>query len=219
MRSEKNPVLIRAFIQARMSSERFPAKVLAPLNGRPVIAHVVSRITQAIPAERITVATSAEESDDPLSHYVRGMGISVYRGSLEDVFARFRSCLEEFPCAWFFRICADSPLLDPRMLRTMLAYSDRSDLDLVTNIFPRTFPKGRSVEMLLSRTFAAIDPTRLSADDREHVTRFYYNHPNEFKIFNIASTEQTPASVSLALDTITDLNELTRLLQQGNEPQ
>src|SRR5712675_887192 len=98
---------IRAFIQARMSSARFPGKVLAPLDGEPIIAQVIKRVSQAVGRDRITVATSDDRSDDPLACYVDQLGISVYRGSLNDVFSRFRSCLEAYPCTWFFRVCAD----------------------------------------------------------------------------------------------------------------
>ena len=35
-------VKIRAFIQGRMSSARFPGKVLAPLGERPLVANVMA---------------------------------------------------------------------------------------------------------------------------------------------------------------------------------
>ncbi len=195
-----------------MRSKRFPGKVLAPFAGRPIIAHVIERVAAAVPRDQITVATSTEQSDDPLACYVQQLGVSVYRGSLNDVFGRFQLCLREYPCAWFFRICADSPLLDSTMLQTMLAYSERTDVDLVTNIYLRTFPKGQSVEMLNSKTFAAIDSGRLSLDDKEHVTKFYYDHPSEFRIFNIESSHPELANTSLVVDTLEDLRRLEETL-------
>jgi len=36
------------FVQARMSSSRFPGKVLAPLFGRPLIQHVLAGVRQAL---------------------------------------------------------------------------------------------------------------------------------------------------------------------------
>ena len=212
--------MIRAFIQARMRSTRFPGKVLAPLNGRPIIAHVISQVAQVIPSDRITVATSTEQSDDPLACYVRDIGIAVYRGPLENVFARFQFCLKEYPCTWFFRICADSPLLDGAVLQTMLAYSDRPDVDLVTNVYPRTFPKGQSVEMLNSATFAAIDQNRLTREKQEHVTKVYYNHSTEFRIINIESSDLGLANASLAVDTLEDLYRLEKTLRpDGSTPE
>ena len=208
--------IVRAFIQARMSSVRFPGKVLAPLDGLPVIAHVIARIREIIPANQITVATSTQPSDDPLACYVRDLGVSVFRGHLGNVFVRFQQCLGRFPCDWFLRICADSPLLEGAMLRAMLTYCDRSDVDLVTNTYPRTFPKGRSLELLRSATFASLDPSRLSGAEREHLTKVYYNHPTEFRIINIKSADPSLIDPNLCVDTIEDLQRLEQLLQDGN---
>ena len=202
-----------------MSSSRFPGKVLAPMNGKSVIAHVISRLTCAIPVDQITVATSEHESDDPLACYVRELGVAVYRGSVDNVFGRFRTCLEEWPCDWIVRVSADSPLIDARILSTLLAYADRTDLDLVTNVYPRTFPKGHSFEMLKSATFAQIDPHRLSPGNKEHVTTVYYDHPGKFKILNIDSGDPTLAQTNYCVDTIEDLRRLERVAREfGGRP-
>ena len=213
--NKENPPILRAFIQARMSSKRFPGKVLAPLRGKPLIAHVIAQVARVIPPERMTVATSSEPSDDPLACYVQETGISIYRGPLEDVFKRFQLCLKEYPCSWFFRICADSPLLDGTLFQTMMTYCDRSDIDLVTNVYPRTFPKGHSLEMVYSATFAGMDPATLTAEEKEHMTMVYYNHPQEFRILNIESTDPASSKTNLSIDTPEDLFRLEALLQES----
>src|SRR5215469_2573470 len=150
-----------------MSSARFPGKVLAPLNGRPIIEHVISQVAQVIPKTQIIVTTSTEGSDDPLAYYVERLGVSVHRGDLNNVVARFQSCLRTHPCEWFFRICADSPLLDREVLRMMLTHINDTGIDLVTNVQIRTFPKGQSVELINSVTFAKLDSRRLSVEEKE----------------------------------------------------
>lgn len=194
-----------------MSSKRFPGKVLAPYEGSPMIAHLIAATARVLPTDQITVATSEESSDDPLACYVRELGIAVHRGALDHVVARLQSCLRAYPCRWFFRLCADSPLLDSAVMKAMLPYRNREDLDLITNVFPRTFPKGQSVEMLNARTFAAIDPERLSPNEREHVTQLYYLHPERFKILNLESSDPNLAATSLAVDTVEDLARLQAL--------
>jgi spore coat polysaccharide biosynthesis protein SpsF (cytidylyltransferase family) len=208
--------MVRVFIQARMSSQRFPGKVLAPFNGKPLIAQVIGRLTQAIPADAVVVATSVEPTDDPLAAYVRELGIAVFRGPLDNVFRRFQLCVEAYPCTWFFRICADSPLLQGALLPMVLEYSQRSDLDLVTNVFPRTFPKGQSVEMLRSETFAAIQADLLSAEEQEHVTKYYYNNPDRFRILNLDSGDPKLGQMSYVVDTIEDIQRLEGVAQNGD---
>ena len=207
-----NNSAVRAFIQARMSSKRVPGKVLAPLNGQPIVKHVISQVAEVIPWNQITVATSTEESDDPLAYYVSKIGIPVYRGALSDVFERFQLCLKEFPCDWFFRICSDSPLLNSELLQTMLQYKDRRDVDLVTNVQVRTFPIGQSVEMINSETFAEMILSNLSSEEKEHVTKMYYDRPAKFKIINIESRDIRSAQTSFAVDTLEDLNRLQKTI-------
>jgi spore coat polysaccharide biosynthesis protein SpsF len=198
-----------------MSSRRFPGKVLAPLGGRPVIAHLISQVARVLPLAYLTVLTSTEPSDDPLACYVRELDVSVYRGALHDVTARFQECLRVYPCTWFLRLCADSPLLDHMLLQTFLTYRERTDLDLVTNVYPRTFPKGQSVEMVNANTFAALDIQRLSPEEQEHVTTVFYNRAHAFRILNVRSSDPQQAKTSLAVDTLEDLHRLEVALDAG----
>ncbi|MBI4615898.1 MAG: NTP transferase domain-containing protein [Planctomycetes bacterium] len=200
--------MIRAFVQARMSSRRFPGKVLAPLAGRPLLAHLVDRISRALPLERVVIATSAEGSDDPLDAYARLLGVTVFRGELENVFSRFRACLALHPCEAFFRVCADSPLLDPELFGRFLEVRAPRGYDLVTNVFPRTFPKGTSLELVRSETFASIDVGRLTPEQAEHVTKVYYDEPARFSIANVESNDPANAGEDIAIDTIEDLRRI-----------
>jgi len=200
--------MVRAFLQARMSSQRFPGKVLAPLKGQPIIKRVLERVTRVFPLRQVVVLTSVEASDDPLACYARSLGVAVYRGELDNVAARFQGCLRVCPCSWFVRLCADSPLLDATVLEAVAAHCKREDLDLVTNVFPRTFPKGHSVEMVKADTFAALEVQALSAEEREHVTAVFYHHPERFRILNVTSSDLRRAALSYVVDTVDDWRRL-----------
>jgi spore coat polysaccharide biosynthesis protein SpsF len=156
------------------------------------------------------VATSNERPDDPLAAYVHSLGIKVFRGSLNDVFKRFRLCLEENPCDWFFRISADSPFLNSSIMKAMLPLAEPS-LDLITNVQKRTFPHGHSVELLNAKTFKRIDEERLTDDQHEHVTTYYYGHANEFRILNIETTDPTYSKLDFVVDTLDDLHRVEQM--------
>lgn len=196
-----------------MSSARFPGKVLAPFHGQPIILRVVSRVAEVIPLERIAVVTSVEQSDDPLAFYLERSGVAVHRGPLDNVFERFQLCLRDHPCSWFFRVCADSPLLDTNLLKTMLPYATDDRIDLVTNVQVRTFPKGSSLEMINAARFGNIESNQLSPDEQEHLTRFFYNHPEDFEIINIESGNPELAKLNWAVDTLEDLLRLEKSSQ------
>ena len=204
-------------IQARMSSQRFPGKMLAPLLGQPVIAHVLDRIAEVTPREMIMVATSEEPSDDPLSDYVANrLGYTVVRGSLDNVVLRFQTALRQHPAKWFVRICGESPAIDSGLLTWMLACAGEG-IDIVSNIFRRTFPYGQSIEIIRSATFLAIDSTTLSPVEQEHVTLGMYRRASDFRIVSVEAAVSALSQRRYVVDTLEDMEEIEKILK--NSPQ
>src|SRR3954470_20001408 len=78
-----------AVVQARMSSTRLPGKVLADVEGEPMLVLLLRRLARTPSVARIVVATSDDPSDDPIAAIAREAGADVYRGPLADVLARF----------------------------------------------------------------------------------------------------------------------------------
>ncbi|MFT3694658.1 MAG: NTP transferase domain-containing protein [Kofleriaceae bacterium] len=198
---------IHVFIQARMSSRRFPGKVLAPFRGRPIIWHVLDRVKQALPDLPRLVVTSTDPSDDPLAAYLTDIGEACFRGPLDDVLDRFLLAADQHSAAYMLRICADSPLLDDRVLKAVVGAHDPA-LDLVTTTQPRTFPKGHNAELIRTSSLAAL--IDLDAQDREHVTRAFHREPARYRIKNVESGDPSLAQLELAVDTIEDLHRLER---------
>ena len=194
-----------------MSSERLPGKVLMPFRGEPIIRHVLRRIHAASPPDSVVVLTSTDPTDDPLAAYIDSLGVTVFRGSLHNVFERFRHCAEMHPCEWILRLSADSPLLDPNVLALVLGHAGDSALDLVTTTFPRTFPTGQNAELIRVKTFMSVDATELTHHDREHVTAYFYRTAERYRIKNIVSADPELAQTGLAIDTLDDLRRLRAL--------
>lgn len=199
-----------AIIQGRMTSERYPGKMLAPFLGQPVFAHLVKRIRASKINPKIILATSKNYTDDPLVIYAKYLGIEVVRGSHEDVLSRFILALNKFKCEAFFRVCGDSPLLLTSLIdKASSIYSNsKSEYDLVTNVFPRTFPVGMSIELIKTRTFIETEKKIVNKKDREHITQYFYNKEKEFKIYNIKCSRILDLNLRLALDKPSDLKIL-----------
>jgi spore coat polysaccharide biosynthesis protein SpsF len=202
---------LRVFVQARMSSRRFPGKVLAPLGGQPLIRHVVRAVDGALPGVDRIVLTSVEPSDDPLAAYLGTLGVPVFRGPRDDVLERFRLCLGRYPADTIVRVCADSPLLDAAVAQAVVAAATPG-VDLATTTFPRSFPRGQNVEAIRADALLGLETGALTAEDREHVTRFFYRHAGRFRIVNVGSGDRRRAEETLAVDTVEDLARLEELL-------
>lgn len=199
---------VKAFVQARMSSSRYPGKVLAPFRGEPLIRHVIRAIESVLPSEEIILTTSSDRTDDALARYMDSLGVKVWRGSLEDVFSRYVMCLCEYPCEWILRINGDSPLLFPELVRLVAHQADYFVGDLVTTIFPRTFPRGQNAELINTATLKDVATKKLTPNDLEHVTPYFYRHAKRFRIMNIESGNPKLAGISMAVDTKEDLHRL-----------
>ena len=88
-------------IQARMSSTRFPGKVLEDLHGQPMISYQIERLKKSSLIDQIVVATSIADSDNSLSEYLQSIDQAVVRGPLEDVLSRFLQVLDIYEPDYF----------------------------------------------------------------------------------------------------------------------
>lgn len=204
---------INIFIQARMSSSRYPGKVLAPFNSRPIISHILNTARKIKNVKKVCVLTSTHVSDDPLVAYLDKCGVDYVRGELDNVFERFMLGLDQYPCDYFVRLCADSPGLDQRLLQKMIDLVGE-EFDIVTNIFPRKYPKGQSVEIIKKDVFEKIDITTLSQRNAEHVTSWFYERADRFRIKSVTNAVDM-SHINQSVDTIQDLKVLEKLVKEG----
>lgn len=206
-----------AVVQARMSSVRLPGKVLAPVLGRPMLSYLLDRLAHCESLQEVVLATSVDVSDDPLEAFATGYGIRCFRGSLDDVIGRIVSAAEMANADAVVRVCGDSPMMDPAIIdRAVFLYEDTKP-DLVSNTVNRTFPKGQSVEVMTLDGLRKIARNSLSEDEREHVTKHYYNRAPQYRIVDfVAGTQMN--SIQLSVDTPEDMARFEAIMRRLGEP-
>jgi spore coat polysaccharide biosynthesis protein SpsF len=158
-----------AIVQARMTSSRFPGKVLAELAGVPMLAQELRRLAAAASIDEIVVATTRNGADDPVAALAEREGARVFRGEEHDVLGRYVGAAREASADVVVRITADCPLLDPEIVdRVVRALHEKADY--AANVLVRTFPYGLDCEALHRETLERVDALATSAPAREHVT-------------------------------------------------
>ncbi|MCW5874853.1 MAG: glycosyltransferase family protein [Anaerolineales bacterium] len=203
-----------AIVQARMGSSRLPGKVLADLNGQPVLAWVLRRTQRATGIHQVAVAAPTGELDDPLAAYCAEQGIPCVRGSLHDVLDRYMQTARQTEADVIVRITADCPFIDPGLLSEYVQKFINADppLDFAANRLPqgRTIPIGLDVELCMRAALETAWREAQEPNQREHVMPFFYEHPERFRI---AEFTQQPAYGDLrwTVDTPEDL-ELARTI-------
>lgn len=199
---------VKAFVQARMSSSRFPGKVLAPFRGEPIVLHVVRAAGGAVGGDNVVVATTDDPSDDPLAGYLASVGVACFRGPRDDVLERFRRCARAHPADWVLRLSADSPLLDASELAAVLAAA-ADGVDLASTTISDGDTHGRNAELIRAQALLDVAAEETTEHDREHVTPFFYRHPERYSI--VAVELEPRAGGPLTVDTVEDLARLEAL--------
>jgi spore coat polysaccharide biosynthesis protein SpsF len=176
-------------ILARYDSTRLPGKALRPLAGRALLGWVIDRARNVPDNLPLLVATSERELDDPIAAFAEAEGVALYRGSAEDVAGRTLAAAEAEGFDVFARISGDSPFFDYQLLGEMIARRQEVDLDLVTNVMPRSYPPGASCEVVKLAAMRRLVAAAREPEEREHVTLYFYRHPEQFRIENCAASD------------------------------
>jgi len=205
---------VPAIIFSRMGSSRLPGKALRHIAGEPLIKRVINRVSKAKNLSTIVVATSNSRTDDGLTQYIQSLNIEVFRGAAHDVLNRAVSCASYLGVDKFVRINGDSPFIDPELLEKGIDMWGDPNLDLISNVFPRTYPVGMSVEIIKTDSLKKILGLTADSCDREHITRFFYKNPEKFRILNFESGRPDLRKVRLAVDTKEDLERINWLFKE-----
>ena len=208
---------IPIIVQARLNSTRLPGKVLTKINGIPLLEYLVSRLTKSFDKSQILIATSNEHQDNPIHQYCINNNFFFFRGSLEDVAKRILDATKHIKAKIFVRINGDSPLIDPNIIDQAVNIFNNGYYDLVTNVFPRSFPVGQSVEVIRTSSFVKAYKKMSTTDHFEHVTKYYYEHPDEFRIRNF-SNERDLSSYRFVVDTPEDLKRIEEIICSMTRP-
>jgi len=177
-----------AIIQARIGSARLPGKVMFPLDGRPVLGHVITRVCESN-VTNVVVATSTLPPDDVIEQYAPEFGADVIRGSESDVLSRFERTVERYDPDIVVRVTADCPLVSPSFINASVQRIKDSGTEYVSAGLERTFPRGVTCEAFTAQSFKQMCDRANEPRHQEHVTPYYREHPDEFDLYNIESSE------------------------------
>lgn len=199
--------------QARMTSTRLPGKILLEAGGKTVLEHHVNRLAWSnLP---IYVATTINQTDDPVAEAAQSLGVFLFRGDEHNVLQRFFQCAEKYDLDLIIRVTSDCPLIDGNIisegLNTYLALNDPNIY--YSNCLTRTFPRGMDFEIF---SFELLRDAFLHAfveSDKEHVTPYInQNKGKHTKIVNHIS-ENDYSALRWTLDTEDDWKLLRILLE------
>jgi spore coat polysaccharide biosynthesis protein SpsF (cytidylyltransferase family) len=206
-----------AIIQARMTSSRLPGKVLAELNGVPLLAYMIHRVRLAESLDDVWVATTENTTDDSIVAACSELGVNVFRGAEFDVLERFFKAAEYAQAEIVIRLTADCPMMDPALIDEFVNEFRRGNCHYLSNVSERTYPDGLDVEVFDINTLRTTHEQAATEYDREHVTSYIYGGPkhcrsnSEFKLRHLLFTSDF-SHVRWTVDQQKDLDNIRQIV-------
>lgn len=187
MNGKRQNLKVAAIVQARLGSTRLPGKIFKELSGKPMLWHVVNRLSHSKLIDEIIVATTILPEDDRVQEFCEMNNILFYRGSPEDVLSRYYETAKKFEIDIIIRITSDCPVIDPFVVDTLAEFFLEEKVDYVSNNIIRTFPRGLDSEIFSFYSLAKAYNEASQQYEREHVTSYIYNHPDLFTFKNFSN--------------------------------
>lgn len=210
---------IIAIVQARMGSVRLPGKPLMEIEGKPMLWHVVRRLSFCKTLDGVVLSLANDPHSDALQTFAQSEGIPFFRGSEHDVLSRFQATARHALAHVIARVTGDNPLVDPALVDCLVQAHLASGADYTC------IDAGEKMHPLACEVFNAdvleqISPLVSSPYDREHVTPYLYRNEGKFKVHRLkASGEFTGRDLHLTVDTQEDLQKVRDIYKNLYHPE
>ncbi len=203
-------VKVVAIVQARMNSKRLPGKVLKTLAGKSILELIYKRLKKSKLINEIIFALPDNNSSIPIVDFLVNKNINYTLGSENNLISRYWIAANTTKADYIVRITADCPFVEPTIIDFMLDKMLSSDIDLITNVIPPSWPDGLDINIFTYKTLKLAFKEAKLDSEREHVVPWMWNNSNlnnknTLKAFNFLA----PMDISQyrwTLDTEEDYN-------------
>lgn len=192
-------------MQARLNSSRLPQKALLPIiDGMPSLLVAMLGL-YGVADEHVLACDRAGQvyfnSLAEQSHFQLVVGDEEH-----DVLSRFIKAMNLFKSNYVIRATADNLVVGRHLVSLAMEQALLTNADYFC--FSKT-PYGSGVEVVRSEVLINVHERAKEVHDREHVTSYIYNHPNEFRVIQSEAPNELKASdLRSTLDTVEDYERL-----------
>ena len=177
--------------------------MLKPIAGRPLLAHVVGRLEMLQHVHKTVVATSELAADNAIAAWCRQKNVICFRGSEQDVLARYEGAAQAFGLDPVIRLTADNPFTDIEELDRLIALHQAQGNDFSHSF--AALPIGVGAEIFSRAALARSARDGHAPHHREHVDEYMIENPQIFRtgILTIEGARNRP-DIRLTVDTDED---------------
>jgi spore coat polysaccharide biosynthesis protein SpsF len=202
-----------ASIEARFGSSRLPGKVLKEIMGIPMLALLIERIQKSSLVDEIVIATSTNPKDDALERLAKESGVACFRGSEDDVMSRVLGAAFSVQGDHIVELWGDNPLMDPKIIDDAVSFYMNSDFDCVGTL-EKCYPRGIGVLVFPTRVLAEVESITNDPIDRENVSNYIYEHPQQYSISNLhCPPDLYRPDLRLTIDELPDFEFVAKIFE------
>ncbi|MEO5904374.1 MAG: glycosyltransferase family protein, partial [Gemmatimonadaceae bacterium] len=193
-------------VEARYRSSRLPGKVTRPILGLPMLARMIERVSRARTLDAVVIACPLGGDDDVVEEIALESGAFSFRGSEDDVLARVVGAAAANRADVIVEVTGDCPLHEPALIDKVVSDYLLGGADFVSNILPYTTPRGTDVRVFSADALAEIAGISSDPADREHVSLYFWEHPEKYRLRNVTTELPEDAKeLRLTVDTEDDV--------------
>lgn len=208
-------------ILARTDSTRLPRKALLEIDNKTLLEWCIESL-KGDSNYKIIIATTERIIDEPIIEIAKRNNVSFFRGDKDNVAKRVLNCAKEFKLSAFARVNGDSPFIRKKIVIEAFDKLEEFNFDFATNLVPRHFPYGVSVEVFKTKIFEETFRRLETEQHKEHVTSYFYENISRYNplFIHYMDGEKNDHDIRLVVDTISDFLKIKELIQMiGTEIQ
>ncbi len=202
-------VEIDAIVQARIDSTRLPGKILLPIQGKPILTHIIERLQQSKRIRYVIIATTADSLSAVQTITSRYPRVKIFCGNKNDVLSRYVQAAEKHKTKVIIRATGDNPLVCPDYMDRAIEHHLQTASDLTHFL---GIPLGTGVEVINTKSLKTAASLTQEAYDREHVTPYLYKNRGFFRISEpTAPNPYNRPNLKVTVDTSEDYQKVCKI--------
>ena len=197
-----------------MTSTRLPGKVLKEVLGKSLLEFQIERLKRVRLADEIVIATTINDTDQPIVDLCKKLDVRCFRGSEEDVLSRYYLAAVQYCAEVIVRITSDCPLIDPDIVNQVISLYLENNLscEYASNIGTRSYPRGMDTEVFSLKSLTEANSKALLPAEREHVTPYIRLHSEKFMPRNLRNKEDK-SQHRWTVDTTEDYELIKKIIE------
>lgn len=187
---------VGVIIQAREGSSRLKGKVLMPLGNKTVLENVFERISHCEKIDKIIIATT--QNSPNIIDLCKKNNYLYTVGSETDVLERYLQAAHEHKLDIIVRVTSDCPMIDPKVIDTLITMLIDNNYDYCTNSLPPTFARGLECSAFTYNVLVESAYSAVTEYEREHVVIYIRSNLDKYKCGNLKNdVNQTKYRITL----------------------